>query len=207
MEGMHKHIFACAFRSWLPLACGLTILAGTFYVAIQQDMRIGANDPQIQMAEDAAAALARGATPQSLVPDMPRGAARTDISQSLAPFLVIYNANGQPVASTAKIGDELTGTTPVPPAGVFAYTASRGEDRLTWQPRPDVRIAAVVEAYPDSFGGDTAGFVLAGRSLREVERRESMLGLEVGLGWLLAMLGSFIISAGNEYGKEHHHGS
>ena len=42
--------------------------------------------------------------------------------------------------------------------------ARRGEDRLTWQPEPGVRSATVVVHYQ----GAQAGFVMAGRSLREV---------------------------------------
>ena len=47
-------------RYWLPLAAVTTLLCGLIYLAVQQSLRWGANDPQIQMAEDAAAALAAG---------------------------------------------------------------------------------------------------------------------------------------------------
>jgi hypothetical protein len=45
-------------KFWLPLAAAVTMLSGLVYIAVQQNMRIGANDPQIQLAEDAARALA-----------------------------------------------------------------------------------------------------------------------------------------------------
>ncbi len=47
-------------------------------------------------------------------------------------------------------------------------SASRvGEDRITWQPEPGIRSAVVVVHYT----GATPGYVMAGRSLREVEWR------------------------------------
>jgi hypothetical protein len=44
------------FLRWLPLAVAITILAGLVYATVQQSLRQGANDPQIQLAEDTAAA-------------------------------------------------------------------------------------------------------------------------------------------------------
>ena len=161
--------------NWLVLfvtiAIIVTALCGLVYVAVQQNFRQSANDPQIQMAEDAARELSQDAPPESVLPQH-----SIDISQSLAPFVVVYNATGQPIASSAL----LDGDIPTPPAGIFDYASRWGEDRVTWQPRPDVRIAAVVAPY-------NSGFVLAGRSLREVEKREHKLGLQVFLVWLASI--------------------
>jgi hypothetical protein len=55
-------------KHWLLLAIVLTGLIGLVYVAVQQDLRQGANDPQIQMAEDALAKLANGQSVQNVVP-------------------------------------------------------------------------------------------------------------------------------------------
>ncbi len=167
---------------WLPAALGLTVLSGLIYVAVQQNFRQSANDPQIQLAEDAAAQLGAGQEAQSLV-----GSTKVDMAQSLAPFVIIYDQAGHPLASSAQ----LDGQTPAVTAGVFASVQQSGEDRLTWQPRDGVRIAAVVTR----FGGAQPGFVLAGRSLREVESRESQLMQMVGLAWLAALAGSLVISA------------
>ena len=49
-----------ALRSIIPLDMAVTLLAGLLYVSVQQVLRQDANDPQIGMAEDAAAALAAG---------------------------------------------------------------------------------------------------------------------------------------------------
>jgi len=48
-------------RTWIPLAFVATVLCGFVYGGIQQVYRNAADDPQIQMAEVAAAALAAGA--------------------------------------------------------------------------------------------------------------------------------------------------
>src|SRR5665811_516764 len=66
-------------RSWLPLAVAITLLSGLIYGAVQQVLRQDANDPQIQMAQDTAAALTAGAAPESLASATP-----VDIALSLA---------------------------------------------------------------------------------------------------------------------------
>ena len=172
-------------RYWLPLAAVTTLLSGLIYLAVQQALRWGANDPQIQMAEDAGAALAAGGSLESVLP-----ASQVEISSSLAPFMVIFNARGEPLASSAR----LHGATPALPSGIFDYTRQKGEDRVTWQPEPGIRIAAVVVAY----GGAQPGFVLAGRSLREVEIRASQLEQITGIAWLVTLAVSLIVVAGCE---------
>jgi hypothetical protein len=172
-------------RHWLPLAAVTTLLCGLVYGSVQQSLRWGANDPQIQMAEDAAAALAAGGTPESMLP-----VPQVEISASLAPFMVIYSDAGQPLASSGL----LHGAVPSLPSGIFDYTRQNSEDRVSWQPESGVRIAAVVVAY----GGAQPGFVLAGRSLREVEKRESQVEQITGLAWLVTLAGSLVIVAGCE---------
>lgn len=178
-------------RRWLPLAVALVVMAGLIYTAVQQDLRQSANDPQIQMAEDTARSLEQG---QPFRPPTP---SRVDMATSLAPWTIVYDENGRPVASTAV----LDGSVPTPPAGVFAYARQHGEDRLTWQPRPGVRSATVMV----HFGGADPGFVLAGRSLRELERRSDQVLLLAGLGCLAALavsLGVTVVFAVVELGRE-----
>ena|SRR2546422_7384253 len=179
---MRPTLFASILHGWVPLALVTSILAALVYVAAQQNLRSSADDPQIQMAEDAAAALARGRPPGSVA-----GGDEVDLSQSLAPYLIVYAADGSPLASTAR----LDGRIPVPPPGVFAFTRSHGEHRLTWQPRPGVRSAICVRWYQ----GAQSGFVLAGRSLREIEKRERERGLEVFVAWVAALALSLVAIA------------
>jgi hypothetical protein len=173
-------------RQWLPLAAVTTLLCGLVYLVVQQTLRQGANDPQIQMAEDAAAALAAGGTAEAVMP-----AGNVEISSSLAPFMVIYNDVGEPLAFTGL----LHGAAPHLPGGVFEYTRQKGEDRVTWQPEQSVRVAAVVVAY----SGVQPGFVLVGRSLREVEIRESQVEQITGIAWLVTLGASLLVVAACEW--------
>jgi hypothetical protein len=161
-----------SLRVWLPIAVAVTLLSGLVYTLVQQELRQTANDPQIQMAEDTAARLAAGAAATSLVPSV-----RVDIAASLATFIIIYDHNGRVSASSAT----LDGTTPALPAGVLSSARTSGEDRITWEPRSGVRVAAVVVPVR------TGGSVLAGRSLREVELRESDLLGATALAWLFIL--------------------
>jgi hypothetical protein len=165
------------FRYWLPIAIVVSALAGLLYVAVQQAIRSAANDPQIQLAEDAATTLNNGGTIQSVVP-----ARKVDIATSLARYIIVFDASGTPVASSAQ----LNGQTPTIPSGVFDSVRHNGEDKITWQPQPGVRSAIVVV----QFHGPTGGFVLAGRSLREVEQREDNL---LRIDWL-GLIGILVVS-------------
>ncbi len=172
-------------RHWLPLAAVATLVCGLVYLAVQQSLRWGANDPQIQMAEDAAASLAAGGTAESMLPPT-----QVEISNSPAPFMVIYSDAGEPLVSSGL----LHGVVPHLPSGIFDYTRQNSEDRVSWQPESGVRIAAVVVAY----GGAQPGFVLAGRSLREVEIRENGVEQITGIAWLVTLVVSLVVVAGNE---------
>ena len=169
-------------QHWLLVAIIVTGLIGLLYAAVQQNLRQSANDPQIQMAEDTAAKLAEGQSVQNVVPSE-----KVDIAKSLAPYLIIFDANGNPIASSAQ----LDGQTPTLPSGVFDSVRQNGEDRITWQPQAGVRSAVVVT----QFKGSTSGFVLAGRSLREVEKREDGLMQILVAGWVVMMLVTFVATA------------
>ena len=143
-------------KYWLVTAVTIIGLVGLCYTAVQQDIRQSANDPQIQMAEDIAAKLADGQAIQNVVPSE-----KVDIAKSLAPYIIVFDATGKPLASSAQ----LAGQIPTLPAGVTDYVKQNGENRITWQPQSGVRSAIVVT----QFKGSISGFVLVGRSLREVE--------------------------------------
>jgi hypothetical protein len=53
-------------RAWLPIAVVTAAFCGLAYLTVQQSLRQGANDPQIQMAEDAAA-RAQGWNAEALI--------------------------------------------------------------------------------------------------------------------------------------------
>ena len=150
--------------------------------------RQGADDPQIQMAWDAAYALDHGRTIEEIVPGE-----MVDMDRSLAPFYIIFNSAEQPVAASGSLNDSLQTV----PEGVLAYAKQNGENRLTWQPQPGTRIAAVIVPYRD-------GFVLAGRNLREVEVREAQVSQFAGITWALAMIASLVVIAFGEFVLQGH---
>lgn len=175
--------FKSILKAWLPFAVTISAFCLLVYAAVQQSYRQNADDPQIQMANDAVAALSSGHSADMLVP-----ATKVSISDSLAPFLIIYDSTGHEVASSAL----LDGQTPALPAGVLDSTKQLGENRISWQPREGVRIATVIVSYPN-------GFVLAGRNMREVEQREAQVSTFAGITWVLAMLGTLAVIAFGEF--------
>ncbi len=167
-----------AILVFVPLAILATALAGLVYVVAQQEGRSLANEPQVQLAEDAAARLDAGGRPKDQV-----GAVPVDIARSLAPFVVIYGSADSILATDGM----LDGQPPIVPAGVLAAARATGRNAVTWQPRPGVRVATVSVPW-------SGGTVLAGRSLRLVEDRATMLEQLVGAGWL-ATLAALAVAA------------
>src|SRR5262245_22690989 len=166
-------------RQWLPLAVISTGLCGLVYLTGQQALRLGGNDPQIQMAQDAASRLAAGEPLASVAPT------RTlDVGASLAPFTIVYDEQGGVLAATGQ----LHGETPSLPGGVLDYVRQHGEDRLSWQPEPGTRFAAVVERVM----GAQPGFVLVARSLRETEVRIGLIQTWALIGWLALLAASLV---------------
>lgn len=171
----------------LVLAGIATGIALAFYAIPQHVLRSGLNDPQIQMATDLAATLDRFGVNDGLrqgALTASGSGAGIDMARSLSPFLIVYNDAGQPLGSNGQ----LDGQTPAPPGGVFDYVRQHGEERVTWQPRRGVRIAAVIERV----NGHQPGFVLAGRNMREVESRIGDVQTMAGLTWF-GMLGLIAI--------------
>ncbi len=163
---------------FLVLAFVVTFSCGLVYAGEQQALRSSANSPQLQMSEDAASALNAGALPSSLV-----GGGMVDVATSLSPFLVIFDASGAVLATDGV----LDGHDPIPPAGVLDGARQHPPDTVTWQPRSGVRIAQVSVPW-------TGGTVLAGRSLREVERRIDQLLLLVAAAWLAGLAGAACVA-------------
>jgi hypothetical protein len=152
----------------LPAATVLTLACLIIAAALQQDLRQGADDPQLQLAEDATARLDAGDPPGAVI-----GAGHVDIATSLDPFVAVYDAGGKALATSGQ----LDGAAPAPPPGVLDAARATGRDTVTWQPRAGVRVAIAVIPW-------RGGTVLAGRSLRRVEEMQSKIEGLIALGWL-----------------------
>lgn len=163
-----------AFLQWVPFAIAVTFVCMLIYGVGQQVLRQSADDTQVQMAEDAASLLSSGQSPESVI-----SAQKIDMARSLAPYLIVYDNHQQVVASSGSIN----GHVPSLPNGVLD-SAKDGEDHITWQPDAGVRDAVVVV----SFSGKQSGYVLAGRSLREVEKHESLVQTIVLFTWVSCLI-------------------
>lgn len=169
-------------KYWIPLAVVSTLLCGVVYAAMQQNYRQSANDPQIQLSEDIAGALSLGQPAETLIPE-----GGFDISKSLAPFGMIFDASEKLIISSAKLGDQTLSV----PVGVLAYAKAHGQNKVTWQPQKGVRAAIVATYYKN---GENEGYVVVGRSLREVEKRVALLTTHVWLGWMGALASTFLVT-------------
>jgi hypothetical protein len=148
-----------------------TILFGTIYVVAQQLNRQSANDAPLRLASQVAAELRKG---QASTLDTQT---HVDLSQSLAAFVVIEDAKGNPSAGSGFLQGSLVSL----PTGVLESAATRGQDNVTWEPQPGLRFATVTLKVGEQF-------VSAGQSLKPSEDRVDTVQLLVGFGWFVSML-------------------
>lgn len=173
--------FVNIFMHWLPLAVAIVGVSAIIYGTVQQNYRQSLNDPQIQLVEDAQAALIAGKQPAEVID---RGNGELfDAGISMKPFLAIYDESGNILESNATVD----GKTPTPPAGVFEYARSHKENRVTWQPDSNTRIALVVRPVAIESGW----FVASGRNMRDVEEREGKLTTQVAIGVAVTLVATF----------------
>lgn len=171
---------------WAPLAALATAVCVLIYLGVQQVGRHLANDPQLEMARDIGARLAAGEPVSAVVPATP-----VDFGRSLSPFVTIYDEAGAVVATSGR----LNGSPRILPPGVLDHVRQNGEERVTWQPEPGVRIATVIVRRE----GASRGFVLAGRSLRETEERTAKFGSLIAAAWIAVVGGLFVLVSMSEY--------
>jgi hypothetical protein len=176
-----KRLTRESIKLWLlavTIGGGVTLFA---YVAVQQSLRLGLNNPQLQIAEDTAARLDGGAAPQSVVP-----ALTVDEAQSLSPFVTIVDTHDHVLATSGKIGSVV----PLPPASAFPDALKRGDSWFTWQhDNNTVRDAAVIVP----FHGAQSGYVLVARSMSQVEQTIGRITVLAGLTLIGVLLVPAII--------------
>jgi hypothetical protein len=166
--------FFSIFKQWLPLGIVITALSLCVFIATQQVLRFLANDPQVSLSESF---VTFGDREFSLAL---QSANTIEISQSLLPFVMLFDESEKLTTSTALLDGQYVSI----PKGVLDYAKVHGQDRVTWQPKTGVRIALVV-----THG--KYGFAAVGRSLSEVERFTDILLKDVAIGWAMTMLVSF----------------
>jgi hypothetical protein len=159
----------------LALAAILTLMGGAASLTIDQMLRGGANQPQIDMVNYYVGEIASGEAPADVIPP-----GYVDLEHSLQPVVIFYDDQGKPGPGTGYLDQQP----PTPPAGVFDFVRTHGSEKVTWQPRPGVRLASVVQRV----NGKHPGFVLAARSLRLVEEQKATLWRMALAIWIITML-------------------
>ncbi len=180
-KNKHYLFLAIFLFCWLPIVFVSTVLVGLVYVTVQQSYRQGANDPQIQLAQDSANALTFG-TQLPYVSDT----SLINAQNSLSPFRIIYDEKGNVEDSQIQINK----STPKLPSGVLTDPLKMSEKRFTWEPLSNLRFATVVVPYHNA---NKSGYVLIGRSLLEVEQREANLFKMCAIAYMILLVGSFLL--------------
>jgi hypothetical protein len=170
------------FIAWLPLAVAITGICLLAYVVGQQGFRQGFNDTQVQLAEQVAAKLSRGQSPQEVT-----ASDQVDVRNSEAPFIIIYDKDRNVVSGNGS----FDGRIPTPPRGVFDNIGFWRWGH-TWQPDPHVRIDVAIVPYISQSG---TGYVLAGREMRVVEMHIEHIGGLVFIAWLVILIATFFAAA------------
>lgn len=171
-----------AVKRFIPLGFAVTLIYLFVFLIIQQTLRLGANEPVVQIAHDVSDALGQGAPYTAFNTPRP-----VNIATSLSPYAILFDQDGKMLTGSGVLDGEV----PRPPKGVFDYVKLHREERVTWQPKAGVRVA-LVGVYRD---GVNPGFVFAGRSLSEVERRITTLSQLTLLAWFATLIASFMLSA------------
>ena len=175
---VQKFVRRSVINRWLPLALVATGLVGLLYVTVQQNIRLTANQELVRTATDIQLA-------GDLAFQQDQTGEKTDVHNSLAPAVILLDDNKKVISSDAA----LNGKDISPPEGVLEYAKARGENRVTWQPRADTRLATVVLHKPGS------GYILVVKNLREVESQISQLLISCVLGLGVILAGSLLATA------------
>jgi hypothetical protein len=163
---------------WIAAAVLATLATGTVWLSYGLSLRSGGDREALQLATSKAEKLTSGSRPGSVTGPV------INIATARAAFVIVYDAEHHVLASSGR----LSGRTPALPAEVLAWVATHGQDRITWEPEPGNREAAVVEPY----GGPHPGFVLAAQSLRHVSAEQRTLTWMIACIWLTALAISFL---------------
>ena len=155
---------------WVGGAIVVTLIFCGMYGVVQQMQRNYANFPQLQLAQDAAAALNTGAQKLSVTQG------KVEMTTSLASFVNVYNRDGAVVAGSGLVNGEV----PIPPVGMLKAADNKDYSAVTYQPKAGVRIASVVVSSEKYY-------VMSGRSLKFVEQNETNSLNTVAAGEVLSL--------------------
>ncbi len=156
---------------WVGAAAIITVIFGSMFVVVQQAQRSDADYPQLQLAQDASTSLNKGTKSIALTQN------KVEMTKSLAPFINIYDSKGKIEAGSGL----LDGVLPEMPVGALKAADNKYFHRFTWQPKPGVRIAAVVVSGENRY-------ILSGRSISMVEQNETTTLYVTAAGEVISLL-------------------
>lgn len=165
---MKKWLADASSSNWLRVVGVGTIVLIASYLLIQQSTRLAADDLPLATAQTTVHRLESGAKPNEAVPQT-----LTDLKSDSTVFVAITDQSYKILASSIK----LDGSAPLPPDETLAVAKSKGINTFTWKPEADVRLATQVLPY-------SGGFVVAGQSLAQAEKRIETYGWIVLAAWL-----------------------
>lgn len=156
------------------LATILTIIFGAIYGTGYLVLRGDSNDPQIEVTRQVEDIIDQGVPLDAIV----NSEEAIDLSESMSLFVSIFDKDSKLVSSTVKVDGE----SPTPNWDAFAKARETGEHRFDWEPKEGLRAAAVMKSVGEN------GFVLAGKSLNETDKRLETLALCTSIGWAVSIL-------------------
>jgi hypothetical protein len=168
-------------RIWLAIAGTATLLIGAAYIMVQQATRLAANDAPLALAQTIKNNLESGAAANDVVPGQ-----NIDLRSNNNLFAIVTDGTQHVLASSAT----LDGQSPLPPKGVFMYTAKHGSDHFTWQPAGKVRLATRVLSYGNATD---SGFIITGQSLAPAEERITIYTELALAAWLAIIAWTFLV--------------
>lgn len=168
-------------RAWLAMAGVATLVLGAAYAMAQQSTRLSADDLPLTTSQVAKQELQGSSAAKDVVPTL-----KTDLRSDTSVFMIITDSTQHVLASSAV----LDGQTPLPPRGVFDFTAAHGSDHFTWQPASGVRIATRVVGYGR---GDNSGYIITGQSLKPFEDRINTYTWLALAAWLASLAWSYLL--------------
>jgi hypothetical protein len=182
MKNLHEaleHYRAVAI--FVTLVALVSVLFVTIYCSAHTVFRQQANDPQIEVTEQVAGIVRQGIPLNAIISN----AEQIDLASSKALFVMIFDKERTLVGSSAQ----LNGAAPSVPSEVFDQANEKGEYRFDFEPTENLKFAGVMKKIDDS------AYVLAGRSLSEMEVRVATLKQPLWIGWVIAVLISLLLTA------------
>ena len=113
-----------------------------------------------------------------------------NISQSLMPFVVTYDKKGKPIDGSGFVDGKL----PKIDLDTLEKSKDKTYNAVTWEPKKDVSVAAVIVEAKDYY-------VLSGANQREAAKSHSKILQNVLIGFIIStmLLGAiFVVSNMNE---------